>query len=217
MIVIIRPWARLDMDWERLSQSQSALALIPEPLRSRAEAWELAAGATLFRIGDRVTAVFSVIEGEVRLLRRGRGGTEVVLQRSRQGFFAEASLNSMVYHCDAVAAEESCLIRFPAQAFRDALNESVGFREAWMAHLARELRKMRTHCERLSLHSAADRVIHYLESEGADGCVDLTQTRKAWAAELGLTHEALYRTLRRLEDEGTIAVDGTQICLLRAV
>jgi CRP-like cAMP-binding protein len=43
---------------------------------------------------------------------------------------------------------------------------------------------------------------------------ELTQTRKAWAAELGLTHEALYRTLRRLAEQGAIAVDGTRICLL---
>ncbi len=39
----------------------------------------------------------------------------------------------------------------------------------------------------------------YLESEGSDGSVSLTQTRKAWAAELGLSHEALYRTLKKLQ------------------
>lgn len=205
------------MDWPLLLKSQSAFALIPDQLRSRAEQWELAAGDTLFRVGDRVTAVFSVIEGEVRLMRRDRKGAEVVLQRAKNGFFAEASLNSLVYHCDAVAAEKTTLIRFHAQRFREALSEDVGFREAWMAHLARELRKARTQCERLSLHSAADRIVHYLESEGADGCIDLTQTRKAWAAELGLTHEALYRTLKRLEGEGTITVDGAQIGLVRIV
>lgn len=217
MIRIIRLTAWLDMDWQLLSKDQSAFALIPDRLRSRAERWDLEAGETLFRIGDTVTAVFSVIQGEVRLVRRGRNGTEVILQRARNGFFAEASLSSKVYHCDALAAGESTLIRFPVQAFRDALDDDATFRDAWMAHLARELRKVRTHCERLSLHSASDRIIHYLESEGTDGYVDLTQTRKAWAAELGLTHEALYRTLKRLEVEGTIAVDGTKIGLLRIV
>lgn len=205
------------MDWQRLSKSQPAFALIPDQLRLTAEQWALETGETLFRVGDRVAAVFSVMQGEVRLMRRDRHGTEVVLQRARNGFFAEASLSSLVYHCDAVAGEKTSLIRFPAQRFREALSNDAEFREAWMVHLARELRKARTQCERLSLHSAADRVVHYLESEGADGCVDLTQTRKAWAAELGLTHESLYRTLRRLEDEGVIAVDGAQISLVQVV
>ncbi len=42
----------------------------------------------------------------------------------------------------------------------------------------------------------------------------LQQPRKAWAAELGLTHEALYRTLRRMQDEGLIHINGN---LLRAL
>lgn len=169
------------------------------------------AGEQLFRIGDSVHAIFTVINGEVRLIRRARDGTEVVLQRSREGFFAEASLNSKTYHCDAVVAEKSTLLRLPVQAFRSALAEDAGFRDAWMTHLAREVRKLRAQCERLSLHSAADRVLHYLESEGIDGSVVLTQTRKAWATELGLSHEALYRTLKKLQEDALIQIDGNEI------
>jgi hypothetical protein len=51
----------------------------------------------------------------------------------------------------------------------------------------------RSQCERLALNSAADRIEHYIESEGRDGRLELKRTRKAWAAELGLTHEALKR------------------------
>lgn len=201
------------MDWQALTTAQPTLADIPDPLRQRAEPWDLAAGEHLFRIGDAVHAVFTVLEGEVRLIRRDRNGTEVVLQRSRGGFFAEASLNSKAYHCDAIAAERSALLRFPVQAFRLALDGNASFRDAWMTHLAREVRKLRAQCERLSLNSAADRVLHYLESEGSEGSVTLTQTRKAWAAELGLSHEALYRTLKKLQDNAIIHVEGNEITL----
>lgn len=201
------------MDWQTLTTAQPTLAHVPGLLRQKAEPWELAAGEQLFRIGDAVNAVFTVIQGEVRLIRRDRNGTEVVLQRSREGFFAEASLNSKAYHCDAVAAEQSILVRFPVQAFRMALNEDASFREAWMTHLAREVRKLRAQCERLSLHSAADRVLHYLESEGSEGVLILTQTRKAWSAELGLSHEALYRTLKKLQDDSIIHIEGCEITL----
>ncbi|MBS1188619.1 MAG: putative transcriptional regulator, Crp/Fnr family [Rhodocyclaceae bacterium] len=213
MIRIIRKalcWY-LYMDWQALISGQPTLAHVPESLRQRAEPWDLEAGEQLFRIGGSIHAVFTVINGEVRLTRRDRNGTEVVLQRSRGGFFAEASLNSKAYHCDAVAAEKSTLLRFPLQAFRLALAEDAGFRDAWMTHLAREVRKLRAQCERLSLHSAAERVLHYLESEGSDGSVALTQTRKAWAAELGLSHEALYRTLKKLQEDAVIQIDGNEV------
>lgn len=200
------------MDWQVMSADQPALACIPPALRALAERWEIHAGQILFRIGDPVHSIFSVIAGEVRLIRSGRNGTEVVLQRSRGGFFAEASLSSKVYHCDVVAAEKGAVLRFPAQAFAAALNDA-SFRDAWTTHLAREVRKLRAQCERLSLHGVADRILHYIESEGSDGTVTLSQSRKAWAAELGLTHEALYRTLRKLQTEGTLDIDGERITI----
>lgn len=202
------------MVWSAAEKANPSLALIPPQLRARAEPWALEAGRVLFRVGDTVHAVFAVLHGEIRLVRRDRNGSEVVLQRSRGGFFAEASLWSKAYHCDAVAAAGSSLLRFPAQAFRDALNDDAAFRDAWMAHLGREVRKLRTQCERLSLHSATDRILHYLEAEGVEGSVELIQTRKAWAAELGLTHEALYRALRRLRDTGVIKVIGDSISIM---
>ena len=204
------------MDWQTLIASQPALAQIPPRLRILAEHWETATGETLFRIGDRVHSMLSVISGEVRLIRRDRNGTEVVLQRSRGGFIAEASLDSKAYHCEVTAAEKGAVLRFPAQSFRAALDEDANFRDAWIAHLAREVRKLRAQCERLSLHGAADRILHYLESEGSEGAITLKQSRKAWAAELGLTHEALYRALRRLQADGTLLVEGERIAIGQA-
>ena len=43
----------------------------------------------------------------------------------------------------------------------------------------------------------------------------MSQSRKAWAAELDLTHEALYRTLRKLQAEGVIDIDGNRIAIGR--
>ncbi|RTL47398.1 MAG: cyclic nucleotide-binding domain-containing protein [Rhodocyclaceae bacterium] len=83
------------MDWSVLISAQPTLAQVPESLRQRAEPWDLVTGQYLFRIGDSVHAIFTVINGEVRLIRRDRNGTEAVLQRSRGGFFAEASLNGI--------------------------------------------------------------------------------------------------------------------------
>jgi hypothetical protein len=45
---------------------------------------------------------------------------------------------------------------------------------------------------------------------------NLNQSRKAWVAELGLTHEAFYLTLRRLQTDRTLDIDGNRIVIVRA-
>ena len=201
------------IDWPALAAEHPELAHIPPALREAARLTECLAGATLFRQGGRPKAMYFVLDGEVRLLRRTRGGAEVVLQRSRGGFFAEASLDSKAYHCDAVAAAACRLLAFPMDAYREALDRDAAFRNAWMALLAREVRRLRARCERLSLHGAADRIRHAIESEGTSGTLILVQSRKAWAAELGLSHEALYRALARLQAEGGLVVEGERLTL----
>jgi CRP-like cAMP-binding protein len=199
------------LDWPKLIATQPVTGLIPEALRLVAKRQDADARETIFRIGDSVRHIYLVISGEARLIRLDRNGGEVTLQRSRGGFIAEASLDSHNYHCDAIAAEPTTLLLFPATAFRQALERVPIFCKAWQSQLAKEVRKLRAQCERLSLHSAADRITHYIEAEGIDGVVTLSQPRRAWAAELGLTHEALYRSLRRMGDKGLIEIDANRI------
>lgn len=201
------------MDIEQFMADDPLLATCPG-LLEHVQYVALRADETIVHAGQKVRHVFYVVSGEVRLVRRSRAGTEVVLQRCRQGFFSEASLTVSQYHCDVLVAEECGLLRFQVEPFRQALDENNLFRNQWMARITRELRKVRAQCERLSLHSAADRIVHYIESEGNEGVIELVQTRKSWALELGLTHEALYRTLKRLQDEGVLAIDKSRIHLI---
>ena len=196
-----------------LIESQPFLAHIPPGLREVAKCRNMEAGETLFRIGAPVRNLFCVVSGEVQLLRHDPRGTRIILQRSRGGFFAEASAGSKAYHCDAIVNEASLLLCFPLEAFRVALEKDAPFRSVWMELLAKEVRKLRAQCERLSLHGAADRVIHYIESEGTGGAITLSQSRKSWASELGLSHEALYRTLKQLGAQGVLHLDGHRIFL----
>lgn len=151
-----------------------------------------------------------VVSGEVHLVRQSLAGAQVVLQRARKGFLAEASLDQAAYHCDAVAVLPSELVTLPRKAFLEALAVDA-FRSRWIAHLARELRRVRAQAERMSLKTAQERIVHYIETEGSDGAIVLSQSKKDWAAELGLTHEALYRALARMERAGQIDVDGAAL------
>jgi CRP-like cAMP-binding protein len=77
---------------------------------------------------------------------------------------------------------------------------------AFMAMLAHQVMNLRARLEQRNIRSARDRILHYLAlNAGSDGhTVLLRGTVKDLAAELGLTHEALYRTLSELAAEGTI-------------
>jgi len=198
------------LDWQELIGIEPSAKLIPKALREATTLFSAEGGETLFRIGDPVRLVYLVISGEVRLTRSDRNGGEIILQRSRGGFIAEASLDTRAYHCLAVATEPSRMLLFPVASFRAALESDATFCKGWQSHLARELRKIRAQCERLNLHNAAERVTHHIESEGINGAIELRQSRKAWATELGLSHESLYRTLRKMQDEGVLKVEGNR-------
>ena len=201
------------IDWDKLTDEQPVLEVIPRGLRDATRTRVFSKGELLYRRGQPPEVMLCVLSGEIRLVRVAPGGTEIVLQRSRGGFVAEASLDAQAYHCDVVAATDGCLLLFPREAFHSTLENDPAFNHAWIRLLAREVRRLRAQSERRSLNSAADRVRHYIEAEGSDGSVILNQTRKGWAAELGLTHEVLYRTLRQLRESGDIVIEGERFSL----
>jgi CRP-like cAMP-binding protein len=140
--------------------------------------------------------------------RTDRRGRVLVLQRASGGFLAEASLSSPRYHCDAFARTDAELIAFPVEALRRAIDADARVRWAWIAMLAGEIRRQRAAVERLALRSVRERLLHWVLTEGAGGRIALRTTRKELAAELGVTHEALYRTLSALTRAGELVDEG---------
>lgn len=202
-----------DLDWNVLAKGSPLLAAMPEYVRRNAQLCRFPKSAHVFARGDRPQAMYFIVSGEVHLVRSSLTGDQIVLQRVQRGFLAEASLDQARYHCDAVAARASELLVLPRKPFREALADEQ-FSKAWMSHLSDELRRARTQVERLALKSAEARILHYVETEGRDGVVILNQSKKDWANELGLTHEALYRALARMERGGRIRSDETGLTLL---
>jgi CRP/FNR family transcriptional regulator, dissimilatory nitrate respiration regulator len=158
-------------------------------------------GETLFRIGDPVSGIYEILKGRVQLTRVDATGREVVLYTAGAGdLFAEASLFAPKYHCDAVSRTGATVRRFPKGKVLAALRGNPKAAEAFMALMAREIMRLRTRLEERSIRSAHDCVRHFLAlNVGADGrTVALRGTVKDLAAEIGLTHEALYRVLADL-------------------
>ena len=108
---------------------------------------------------------------------------------------------------------------YPKAVLLAELKRDPKIAQAFAAMLARQVMTLRTRLERRNIHSAGDRVRHFLAvNVGADGrTVALPGTLKELAADLGLTHEALYRTLARMAADGEIKRTGGIIRLTRSM
>ena len=171
-------------------------------------------GARLFAVGDKPVDMFFIGSGEVVLERRGIHGELIVLQRSRHGFVGEASLRSARYHCDGRVIAPSEITRVPIRHIQAAMASDPAFSMRWIGMLNQELKRLRLQCERLSLNKVQDRLMHLLETEGQQGSYPIGSGVKSLAAELGVTHEALYRCVLDMEKKGLLLREQGQLKLL---
>jgi CRP-like cAMP-binding protein len=189
-------------------EHEPQFAALGSGLLSTVQAVHAPAGTPLFRSGEKPSKIFYVREGEALMQRMTSSGTAVVLQRATKSFLAEASLTSARYHCDGVCRTDCELLAFPVRAIRDAIDHNAETRWAWIGMLATQSRQQRTRIERLMLKTVRERLHHLILTEGSpEGAYTLPGTRMELAAELGVTHEALYRSLAALQSEHVLAFE----------
>lgn len=188
--------------------------LLPSALHEKCRAAVYARGERIFALGDKPVVMFFVTAGEVVLERTALQGDPVVLQRTRNGFVAEASLYSKAYHCDGVATIPAEAVLIPVEAIRSAMVTDANFAMRWIQMLNRELLRLRLQCERLALSKLQDRVRHLIETEGQEGRYELVADLKSLAKQLGVSHEALYRCLSTMERNNALRRESGSISLV---
>ncbi|MDP3414361.1 Crp/Fnr family transcriptional regulator [Falsiroseomonas sp.] len=171
----------------------------------------LARGEALFRAGDPALGLVLVREGALELVRLSSEGRRLILHRAKAGdTFAEASLFESHHHCDAICAAPGFVTIYGVADLRRAAMADLDLAWRVAAHLAARLVAERARAERLALPHAADRLLdmlHALPPE-PDGTRRIGCSWKSLAAELGLSHEATYRALARLERAGLLRREG---------
>lgn len=174
----------------------------------------LAAGAALFRQGDATFGFFFLVSGAVRLVRVTPAGAQVAMHSVRPGeLFAEASLFSPRYHCDALASRASEVLVYPKREVVRGLKDDPEALWRFSAELAHRVQELRLRLEVRQIRSARERVLQSLRLRG-EGAWKIEGTLKQFAEEVGLTHEALYRALARLERDGWIERGAGEIRVL---
>ena len=189
-------------------------------VRSAAIDHKLKAGDPLFRLGDKTLGLCEVIAGRVRLARVDQSGREIVLHVARPGeTLAEASLFSAQYHCDAIANTDATVRVYPKREVLAVFEKNSKAAQAFAETLAHQVMSLRTRLEQRNIRSARERIRHFLMlNVGSDRrTVVLRGTLNDLAAEIGLTHEALYRTLAALERSSEIKRKGEKIMLSKRV
>lgn len=189
--------------------------LLTPSLMAASSGLELRKGDLLFQQRQRPRYMHFVVGGEIVLERIGEGGVPVVLQRVRQGFVAEASLQSGSYHCGAVVTSPGRVIAVPIEPLKAELATDSAFALRWIGMLNAEVRRLRAQCERMSLKGVGERLLHMVETEGVGWRLPIGSGLKSLATELAVSHEALYRAMAAPERSGVIIRESGGLMLVR--
>ena len=170
----------------------------------------------LFSMGSPVERVYQVIRGSVRIVAYPHDGKPLVLFRAIPGdVFSEDHLLDDHYRYSAIAMEETVIASICRdELIRELENDPERFQQ-YFACVCRRFHQLRSNFERIAIPEAKGRVLNLLRSLATSDDrwrpIALRGTIKSYADDLNLTHEAIYRALRKLEAEGTISrlTDGS--------
>ncbi len=161
----------------------------------------------LFRMKGAAEGLYEVVSGKLRLLRRDAiAGEETVSIATAGDLIGQGSLGSDVYHCEAVALAKSRVRLYRKAVVLAEVERNPESARQLITMLAAEVMSLRTCLQLRAIRNARDRVRSYLRlSANAESrTVALPGTVKDLASYLGLTHEALYRTLAKMVSDGEI-------------
>ena len=177
-------------------------------------------GDTLVHRGERLTSLFAVGYGLLKLALRNSAGEEKVLRLVGPGeTFGEVVLFlERPVPVDAVAVVDTMVAAVPAEMFLALIDRDPRFARALLASMSQRVHALVTDFEAATLHGAAERLAAYLESlapPGSEPCaVRLPATKTVIASRLGMTKETFSRLLRELTEAGLIRVEKGVIALL---
>jgi len=175
----------------------------------------LDAGEMLFLEDEPCTGFFVLVEGAIQLTRSGTipGAHPTLAVILPVNSFAEAALfGGEAFPATATALKPSRVFHFAKGPFLAALREDPDLALAVIHAQAVWLRKITQKVQELSGSDSLERLRNWLRAHLSDQTpFALPVTKKALAAQLGMTPETLSRGLRIFQDQGLLEVQGTQL------
>ncbi|HBX42482.1 MAG TPA: Crp/Fnr family transcriptional regulator [Deltaproteobacteria bacterium] len=181
---------------------------------------------TLFREGDRADGFFVVASGRVKVFKLSADGKEQVLHILEPGdSFAEATIfEEGRFPANAEALGDSDLLFLPKRPFIELLEKNPKMALRMLGSLSKWLKRMTDLVENLALRDVEARLVFFVSEEmkgrgvplrdGAE--YEIPVGKNVLASRLGTAPETFSRTLKKLQEEGKIRVQGNRIRILKA-
>ena len=179
-------------------------------------------GEVIFHIGDPGDALFVILSGEVKISLPSETGDEAILATLRSGdVFGElALLDGAPRSASATALSATETVVLPRDRFRELIATEAGVRDALLASIAGELRRLTRHVEELHFLDITGRLAALLvriAQEGGtptdDGSVRLRTnlTQADLASMVGCTRQSVNKLLGQFTDDGLIRLERDAI------
>jgi CRP-like cAMP-binding protein len=182
----------------------------------------------IFHQGDPGDSLHVITSGSVKIVLPSAEGDEAIIATLREGdFFGElALLDGEPRSATATAVDGAETWSLPRDAFHLLLDGRPGLRDALLAALAGELRRLTVHVEELHFLDLAGRLAHRLVSLAndaatgapADGsgpiALDWPYTQSDLASMIGGTRQSVNRLLSSLVDARLIRIEPDQLVIL---
>src|SRR4051812_2020315 len=203
-------------------------ALARCPLFERADETMLASLSSRLRVrrfrrnevimhqGDPGDALHIVAAGAVKIVLPSAEGEEAIIATLRPGdFFGELALLDGAPRSATAVALESCeTLELPRATFHDLLDRDPMLRDALLAGLAHELRRLTSHVEELHFLDLAGRLAMRLYRLARDVDKDANEVRLDWpytqsdlASMIGGTRQSVNKLLSGLVDDGLVVIE----------
>ena len=179
-------------------------------------------GEVIFHVGDPGDALFVIVSGEVKISLPSETGDEAILATLRPGdVFGElALLDGAPRSASATALTPTETVILPRDRFRELIATEAGVRDALLASIAGELRRLTTHVEELHFLDITGRLAAQLVRLAQDGGMPLPDgslrlrtnlTQADLAAMVGCTRQSVNKLLGQFTDDGLIRLERDAI------
>lgn len=174
-------------------------------------------GELIFSEGDPADGFYMVARGQVKIYKLSAGGKEQILHLFGPGEpFGEAPVFSGgMFPATAEASQKSTLLFFPRKDFVNLVIENPYLALNMLAILSRRLRHFTVQVENLSLKEVPARLAGYFlllsQEQDNNSMVTLHISKGQLASFMGTIPETLSRMLKKMSEQGLIAVEGRKI------
>ena len=200
---------------------RDALSRLAGSMRSR----RFRRGEVIFHLGDPGDALFVIMSGDVKISLPSETGEEAFLATIGAGHvFGElALLDGAPRSASATALTPTETVVLPRDRFLELIATEAGVRDALLASIAGELRRLTTHVEELHFLDItgrlAARLVRLAQDGGtrlADGGIRLRKnlTQGDLAAMVGCTRQSVNKLLGQFTDDGLIRLEREGIVVI---